>query len=103
MNDKTLFFDSWSDGPFTYEEVAEMVAENPEVADKFHTHKNVSFANYRNSKMSRPIDISIHPLVKQVYDLCRAIEELPASEAQTELSTESNDLLVSVFSYILDK
>lgn len=44
--DSPLFFDNWSDGPFTYEAVAEMVAKNPEVANKFHTDGNVSFADY---------------------------------------------------------
>lgn len=50
MNDKPLFFDSWSDGPFTYEEVAEMVAENPEAASKFHTNMKVTFADYRRQE-----------------------------------------------------
>lgn len=96
---KPLFFDSWSEGPFTYEYVKGMVDKDPGIAHKFHTSENVSFAEY--DKVSRPIDINIHPLVKQAYLLSLEIEGLPASEEQTELSTESSNLLISVFNYVL--
>jgi hypothetical protein len=42
------------------------------------------------------IDISKHELVKQAYELCLAIEKLPASKEQTEAAILATELLSSI-------
>ena len=41
-------------------------------------------------------DISKHPLLKQCYELCLAIEELPASEMQTAAVVKASELMEAI-------
>lgn len=42
------------------------------------------------------IDITSHGLVKQAYELCLAIEKLPASKEQTEVAILAAELLSDI-------
>lgn len=38
-------------------------------------------------------DINKHPILKQTYELCLAIEKLPPSKEQTDASLKASELL----------
>ena len=56
-----------------------------------------------NSYPKGPTDISKHRLLRQAYDLCQAIEELPASEEQTFVITKASQLLSFIQCYFEEK
>lgn len=51
---------------------------------------------YRDRKKIKMTDISKHPLLKQCYEVCIAIEECGASEKLTDASSLAGDLLTSI-------
>jgi hypothetical protein len=48
------------------------------------------------------MDISRHPILKEAYDLCEAIEDCGASEKLTEASIKAGKLMESI-DKLLDK
>lgn len=54
------------------------------------------------NKTGKPIDIKSHVLVEQAYNLCRKIEELPASELQTSISIQASELCEEINNFIYE-
>lgn len=52
------------------------------------------------NRTGKPVNISAHPLVKKSYELCLAIEELPASTDQTNLSVQASALTDEIWNHV---
>jgi hypothetical protein len=81
--DEPLFFDSWSEGPFTVGEVAQFVAERPDVATNFHTDGSVTYAEYLMNADDPDADLeptahpsdrpSKVPVLRRLFDMASSI------------------------------
>jgi hypothetical protein len=47
-----------------------------------------------------PTDIKKHPLLEKAYNLCLAIEDLPASEQQTKVSLQASELVRAIWLHL---
>ena len=51
------------------------------------------------NRTGKPIDITKHPLNTMMYAMCLIIEELPASEKQTDLSVAASEFQYDIWNY----
>lgn len=82
-SEEPLFFDCWSEGPFTLSEVERFVAKRPEAAKHYHTSHQVTYADYIENPGKAQVDqpsltpshdqLSTKPWYRKFFDLAASI------------------------------